>query len=62
MTDEEQKSHQIEYWRGYYTACRTLSTWVGFTKPQREVIEEQGLMAKDKLHHLGVKFAVKRDG
>ena len=54
---DESKIHAEGYWLGYYNACRELLTSPRMNKPQREIIEEQAYIAKERLEKLGATFA-----
>lgn len=47
---------QTAYLAGAYEMCALLLTSPRFNKPQREVIEQQAYIVKDKLDALGMTF------
>ena len=53
---EDLPNERPAYWRGYYDACRTLDCSVRMNKPQREVIWDTAMVARERLEELGVKF------
>jgi len=56
----EQEKSLVQYWLGFYNACKLLSTSPRMNKAQREVIEEQGYRAINELEKRGIKFATKQ--
>jgi hypothetical protein len=49
-------SPEIAYYRGAYDECRRLLTSPRFTRPQRELIEQEAHRIKAELEQRGVAF------
>lgn len=53
----ERDSQRIAYLTGRYDMCSLLLTSPRMNRPQRDVITDQAMTAKDELEALGVRFS-----